>query len=341
DSYSKTEDDVLLLLNANVADIVDSYFRTEDDALLLFKADKSDTYSKTETDALLDAKVNVVDIVDSYSKTDNDALLLLKHDKIDTYSKTETDALLLLKADKYDTYTKTETDALLDAKADKTELVDSYSKKDDDALLLLKANVAYLTNYVNLTSAQTISGQKQFRVINISNISKLNKNDASIILAGGGDMLVSSFITQPQLQEVRDIATEKSKVYVLSTYGELNEWMTFQENVAKLVIGDNLYVIDKEETDYWCDGTDLKVLKTELPDLSNIITTLEIAIGGGNAIIDIQIDGNILTPAKNKNIVDTDYDQCISGQKTFNTTIHSVGIMVQSYDNSSVVCAGG
>ncbi|KAA6372155.1 MAG: hypothetical protein EZS28_032318 [Streblomastix strix] len=54
-----------------------------------------------------------------------------------------------------------------------------------------------------------------------------------------------------------------------------------------------------------------------------------------------QFDGNVLTPAKNKNFVDTDYDQSISGQKTFNTTIHSVGIMVQTYDNSSVVCAGG
>ncbi|KAA6381246.1 MAG: hypothetical protein EZS28_023225 [Streblomastix strix] len=242
DSYSKTEDDVLLLLNANVADIVDSYFRTEDDALLLFKADKSDSYSKTETDALLDAKVNVVDIEHSYSKTDNDALLLLKSDKTDTYSKTETDALLLLKANV-------------------AELIDSYTKTEDDALLLLKANVADLMNYVNLTSAQTISGQKQFRVINISNISKLNKNNASIFLAGGGDMLVSSLVTQPQLQEVRDIATGKSKAYVLSTYGELNDWMAVQENVAKLVIGDNLYVVDKEDTDYWCDGTDLKVLK--------------------------------------------------------------------------------
>ncbi|KAA6379703.1 MAG: hypothetical protein EZS28_024770 [Streblomastix strix] len=299
------------------------------DEMLSLKADKSeliDSYSKTEDDALQLLKANVVDIVDSYSKSEDDALLLLKADKselIDSYSKTEDDALLLLKADK-------------------SELIDSYSKTEDDALLLLKANVADLTDYVDLTSAQTIYAYKQFQsLINVFSISKQGKNDASILLAGGGEMLVSSLITQPQLQEFRDIATGKSKAYVFSTQGELNDWMVVQDNVAKLMIGDNLYIVDKEVIDYCWDGTDLKVLETELPDMSNVIATLGTATGGGNAITDISIDGNVLTPAKNKNFVDTDYDQSISGQKTFNTAIHSVGIMVQTYDNSSVVCAGG
>ncbi|KAA6395605.1 MAG: hypothetical protein EZS28_008870 [Streblomastix strix] len=344
DTYTKTENDTLLDDKADKTDIFDTYSKTEDDALLLLKADKSDTYSKTEDDALLLLKANVVDIVDSYSKSEDDALLLLKADKtelIDSYSKTEDDALLLLKADKSDTYIKTKTDTLLDAKADKTELIDSYSKTEDDALLLLKANIADLTNYVDLTSAQTIYAYKYFQLISVSSILKQGKNDALILLAGGGDMLVSSLVTQPQLQEVRDIATGKSKAYVFLTQGELNDWMAVQDNVAKLVIGDNLYIVDKEVIDYWWDGTDLKVLETELPSMSNVITTLGTATGGGNAITDISIDGNVLTPAKNNNFVDTDYDQSISGQNTFNTTIHSVGIMVQTYDNSSVVCADG
>ncbi|KAA6361520.1 MAG: hypothetical protein EZS28_042953, partial [Streblomastix strix] len=117
--------------------------------------------------------------------------------------------------------------------------------------------------------------------------------------------------------------------------------MAVQDNVAKLVIGDNLYIVDKEVTDYWLDGTDIKILETELPDMSNVVTSLGPSLGLGNAITDLSIDGNVLTPAKNKNFIDTDYDQNISGQKTFNTTIHSVGIMVQTYNNSSVVCAGG
>ncbi|KAA6398637.1 MAG: hypothetical protein EZS28_005839 [Streblomastix strix] len=177
--------------------------------------------------------------------------------------------------------------------------IDSYNKSEDDALLLLKANVADLTNYVDLTSVQTISGQKQFGVISVSNISKLSKNDASILLAGGGDMLVSSLVTQPQLYEIIDIDTEKSKAYVFSIQEEMNDWMTIQDNVAKLVIGDNLYIDDKEVTDYWWDGTNLRVLETELPDMSNVISTLRAATGGGNAIIDISIDGNTLILARN------------------------------------------
>ncbi|KAA6373373.1 MAG: hypothetical protein EZS28_031100 [Streblomastix strix] len=146
ETYTKTEDEALLLLNDNVADIVDSYSKTEDDALLLLKADKTDlidSYSKYEDDDLLLLKANVVDIMDSYYKTEADALLLLKANKSDTYSKSEDDTFFLLKSNK-------------------TELNDSYSKTDNDIFLLFKANVADLTNYVDLTSAQTMTGQKQF-----------------------------------------------------------------------------------------------------------------------------------------------------------------------------------
>ncbi|KAA6382415.1 MAG: hypothetical protein EZS28_022058, partial [Streblomastix strix] len=307
------------------ADKSDTYTKTETDTMLdeiQIKTQLVDSYTKSEDDALLLQKANVIDIVDSYSKTEDDELLLLKANDADivySYSKTEDDALLLLKVNVAEI---TETDTLLDAKADKTDMIDSYSKTEDDALLLLKVNVTDLTNNVDFTSVQTITGKKQFGVINASSISKLSKNDASILLAGGGNKLVSTLVTQPQLQEIRYIATRKSKAYVFPTLDELNDWMAIQENVAKLVIGDNVYIVDKAVTDNWQDGTDLK----------------RTATGGGNAITDISIDGNVLTPAINKIFVDIDYDQSISGQKTFNTTIHSVGIMDQTYDNTNVVC---
>ncbi|KAA6362171.1 MAG: hypothetical protein EZS28_042302 [Streblomastix strix] len=289
-----------------------------------------ESYSQQQLGALLVLKADKTDIIDSYSKIENDTLLLLKAnvvDIVDSYSKIETDTLFDTKvnvADIVDSYLKAEEDALLLLKADKTELIDSYYKTEDDALLILKANDKN-------NSEQLVFPAYQNRV----------KNDTYILLAGGGDMLVSSLVTQPQLQKVRDIAPGKSKAYVYSTQGELNDWMAIQENVAKLVIGDNLFIVDKEVTDYWWDGTDLKVLETELPDISNVITTLGTSTGGGNAITDISIVGNTLTPVKDKNFVGTDYDQSIIGQKTFNTTIHSVRIMVQTYDNSNVVCARG
>ncbi|KAA6390096.1 MAG: hypothetical protein EZS28_014376, partial [Streblomastix strix] len=320
--YSKSETDSKLDLKADKTELIDAYTKTEDDALLLQKADQSTTYIKTETDSLHDAKADNTDIIDVYTKTENDVLLLLKVDKSDIYSKTETDTLL-------------------DAKADKTEIIDAYTKTETDTKLDEKVDKTELDDYDDLTSAQIITDQKQFSIISVSSVSKQSKNDASILLAGGGDMLVSSLVTQPQLQEVRDIASGKSKGYVFAITEEMNTWMDDQENVAKLAIGDNLYIIDKQVMDYWCDGANLRVLENELPDMSNVVTTLGAATGNGNAITDISIDGNTLTPAKNDTFVTTSYDQNIGGQKTLTTTIHSVGIAVQNYDNNSVVCAGG
>ncbi|KAA6394453.1 MAG: hypothetical protein EZS28_010020 [Streblomastix strix] len=350
DAYYKTEVDALLDEKLNISDQIDAYTKQEDDALLLLKADKSeliDAYNKIEFDALLDEKLNLTDQIDAYTKQEYDALLDEKlniSDQIDAYNKTEADALLDEKlniTDQIDAYNKSEVDALLDDKLNITDQIDAYNKQEDDALLLLKADKSELADYVDLASTQTITGQKQFGIISVSSISKQNKNDASILLAGGGDMLVSSLVSQPQLQEVRDIASGKSKGYVFATTDEMNTWMEDQENVAKLAISDNQYIVDKQVMDYWWDGSNLRALETELPDMSNVMTILGTATGGGNAITDLSFDGNTLIPAKNSSFITTNYDETITGQKTFYTTIHSVGISVQNYDNNSVVCAGG
>ncbi|KAA6375857.1 MAG: hypothetical protein EZS28_028616 [Streblomastix strix] len=193
-------------------------------------------------------------------------------------------------ADSGVSYIKSENDAMLLLKADQTQLINSYFKSEDDAILLLKAYKTDLDNFVDLSSVQTKSGQKQFCKISIQSVSKLSKNDASISLAEGGNMLVSSLETQQQLQKVRDIAQGKSKGYVFATTEEMNTWMEDQENVEKLSIGDNLNIADKEVLGYWWDGTNLRLLETELPDMSNVVTTLGAATGGGNVITDISIN---------------------------------------------------
>ncbi|KAA6364094.1 MAG: hypothetical protein EZS28_040379, partial [Streblomastix strix] len=219
---------------------------------------------------------------------------------------------------------------------------DSAHFTEDGALLLLKADKTELMDYVDLTSARTITGQKQFNSnVRAAAFMKTDKNDISVLLVGGGDMLVSSLVSQLQLQDVRDIASGKSKGYVFATTDEMNTWMEDYENVAKLVIGDNLYIVDKQVVDYWWDGTDLKLLETELPDMSKVVTTLGTTTGGGNAISDLSFSGNTLIPAKNTIFVTTGFDQSIIGIKTFTSTIISIGIQVQNNDNLSVVQTGG
>ncbi|KAA6391161.1 MAG: hypothetical protein EZS28_013312 [Streblomastix strix] len=296
---------------------------------------------------MLDKKLNVSEQIDAYTKQEDDILPLLKADKsehIYAFSKQEDDTLLLLKADKsklIDAYSKTKDDELLAIKLSISEQIDAYSKYEDDALLLMKADKTELDNYVDLTLTQTIIYQNQFGIINVSSISKQNKNNASILHAGDGDMLVSSLVSQPQLQEVRDIASGKSKGYVLATTDEMNTSMEDQENVAKLAIGDNLYIVNKVVINYWRNGSDFRALETELPDMSNIMTILGTATGGGNAIIDLSFSVNTLIPPKKSSFITNNFNETIAGQITFYTTIHSVGIIVQNYDNNSVVCAGG
>ncbi|KAA6367320.1 MAG: hypothetical protein EZS28_037153 [Streblomastix strix] len=317
----------ILIGNVNVLKL--DVEKIQDDALLLLKVDKLeliDAYNRTEAEALFDDKLNISDKIDAYSKTEDDALLFLKADKselIDAYSKKEDDELLALKlniSNQIDAYNKTEADALLDDKQNISDQIDELSKTENDALMLLNANKTELDNYDDLSSTQTIIGQKQFGIINVSNISKYNKNDASILLAGGGDMLVSSLLSQPQLQEVRDIASGKSKGYVFATTQEMNTQLNDQEN--------------------W-DGTGRRELDTELSDMNNVITILGTATGGGNAIIDLSIEGNTLTHAKNTSFITTGNDQSIIGKKTFTCIIISNGIQYSRYNNNSVFLADG
>ncbi|KAA6355004.1 MAG: hypothetical protein EZS28_049469, partial [Streblomastix strix] len=168
--YSKNKTDELLDEKVNEAILDDYYSKIETYA-------KTETYNQTEIDGFLDQKI---DIGTSYTQREDEVMLLLKADKtdlIDSYAKTETDQKLELKAnifDLIDSYAKTDDDALLLLKADKTDLIDSCTKTEDDAMLLLKTDKTDLDNFVDLSSAQTISGQKQFEIVSVSGLSKLN-----------------------------------------------------------------------------------------------------------------------------------------------------------------------
>ncbi|KAA6381401.1 MAG: hypothetical protein EZS28_023072 [Streblomastix strix] len=117
--------------------------------------------------------------------------------------------------------------------------------------------------------------------------------------------------------------------------------MAVPNNVANLVIGENLYKVDSQITDFRGNGSQLRELETEHPDMSKAVSQLGTATCGGNSINNLQIDGDPLTPAKNKSFVDTTTDQSITGQKSFRTTTQSVYIAYSDYDNSNVNLAGG
>lgn len=81
---------------------------------------------------------------------------------------------------------------------------------------------------------------------------------------------------QPILEEIENtskqaeiIAKGRATGYVFDTAEELEAWLLVEENVSKLVLGDNLYIRTVGVPDYWWDGTSKQVLETEKPDLTD------------------------------------------------------------------------
>lgn len=85
------------------------------------------------------------------------------------------------------------------------------------------------------------------------------------------------------LQEVQETANEaeaiargKATSYTFETLTALDDWLEVPANVAKLHIGDNLYINDVGVPDYWWNGEARMILESEKPDMSNYYSKDEI-----------------------------------------------------------------
>lgn len=81
---------------------------------------------------------------------------------------------------------------------------------------------------------------------------------------------------QPILEEIENVANQAEIIargratgYVFQTEEDLDAWLLVEENVDKLVLGDNFYIVATDVPDYWWDGTQKRVLETEKPDLTD------------------------------------------------------------------------
>ena len=80
---------------------------------------------------------------------------------------------------------------------------------------------------------------------------------------------------QPILEEIENISKQAEVIargratgYVFDTVNDLDNWLLVEENVSKLVLGDNFYIRDIGVPDYWWDGATKQVLEVEKPDLT-------------------------------------------------------------------------
>lgn len=80
---------------------------------------------------------------------------------------------------------------------------------------------------------------------------------------------------QPILENIENISKQAEVIargratgYVFNTIADLDNWLLDEENVSKLTLGDNFYIVATNVPDYWWDGTQKRVLETEKPDLT-------------------------------------------------------------------------
>lgn len=80
---------------------------------------------------------------------------------------------------------------------------------------------------------------------------------------------------QPIIENIESVAYQAEVIakgratgYVFDTLQDLDNWLSVSDNVAKLVLGDNLYIRAIGVPDYWWDGTSKQILETEKPDLT-------------------------------------------------------------------------
>ena len=82
------------------------------------------------------------------------------------------------------------------------------------------------------------------------------------------------------IREIADraesIARGRSQGKVFATESAMRTWLTVPANVETLNIGDNLFIIDLDEPDFWWTGTEPQILGSEKVDLTEFYTKAEI-----------------------------------------------------------------
>lgn len=75
------------------------------------------------------------------------------------------------------------------------------------------------------------------------------------------------YATKNELASVEAVAKGRATGYVFDTETDMFNWLGDAENVAKLILGDNLYIRETDVPDFWWDGFAPQPLETQKVDL--------------------------------------------------------------------------
>ncbi|KAA6384072.1 MAG: hypothetical protein EZS28_020404 [Streblomastix strix] len=241
-SYTKGEDDALLLLKADKTQLIDSYTKIETNNLLNNNVNTGVSYTKGEVDALLLLKADKTQLIDSYTKGETNNLSANKADSGISYTKGETNNFLANKADSGISQTKGEEDTLLLLMADKTQLIDSYTKIETNNLLSSKAysGVSYTKgedNTLLLAKADKTQLIDAYTKSETKNLLTNKANQSTTYIKTETDYLISQIDVEDvdltdyyNKTKTDELLSEKADATELSNYVTLGTSQTINAN---------------------------------------------------------------------------------------------------------------
>ena len=116
--------------------------------------------------------------------------------------------------------------------------------------------------------------------VTLLNQVKSRIDEVNCILSESQELLTKTKETnisiKNQLDVVEAIAKGRATGYVFDSVADLDLWLQDENNVSKLVLGDNFYIREVDVPDYWWDGTERQQLETQKVDLSEYYTKTEV-----------------------------------------------------------------
>ena len=150
-----------------------------------------------------------------------------------------------------------------------------------DSLIL---NKPIIPSIIGLATESFVMNQLSFKADKITGKSLISDTEITRLL-GVYNVDISNLATKDSLAITDAIARGKSRATVYNTLADLNTFLSIPANLLTLQLGDNFYIRDLNNTDYWWDGTTKQPLEGEKVDLTNYVQK----VTGKSLILDTEI----------------------------------------------------
>ena len=151
-----------------------------------------------------------------------------------------------------------------------------------------------LSNLVEKVSGKSLIDDLE--ILRLSNVFNYNDSiifgllDQKVDNANNGLQTINKNVIDA-INEINSKTNGKNVAFSFQTLSELNLWLENPDNIALLVTGNDLYIIEEGVPDFWWDGTQKQELETKAIDLTEYVQKTR-TINGKQLIIDIVLNAD-------------------------------------------------